>query len=99
MYCHRQPQSGRGFAEVYRCHRHRGPGNPGDPIPYNYKIPFYKYQHRIVLRNIGKIDPADIRDTIAVEGYQALAKALTSMTSEEVIAAIEAAGLRGGGGA
>lgn len=71
----------------------------GEPIPHDYEIPFYKYQQRIVLRNIGKIDPADIRDTIAVGGYQALAKALTSMTPDEVITAVEAAGLRGRGGA
>ena len=67
-------------------------------IPYDYEIPFYKHQQRIVLKNIGKIDPVDIRDTIAVGGYQALAKALTSMTPEEVLTAVEAAGLRGRGG-
>jgi NADH-quinone oxidoreductase subunit F len=71
----------------------------GEPIPYDHDIPFYKHQQRIVLRNIGKIDPVDIRDTIAVGGYQSLAKALTTMTPEEVIAAVEAAGLRGRGGA
>jgi len=71
----------------------------GERIPYDHEIPFYKYQKRIVLRNIGKIDPADIRDTIAAGGYQALAKALTSMTPDEVIAAVEEAGLRGRGGA
>uniref|UniRef100_A0A7C5ALW6 NADH-quinone oxidoreductase subunit NuoF n=1 Tax=Desulfobacca acetoxidans TaxID=60893 RepID=A0A7C5ALW6_9BACT len=71
----------------------------GEPIPHDYEIPFYKYQQRVVLRNIGKIDPLDIRDTIAVGGYQALAKALTAMSPEEVIAAVEAAGLRGRGGA
>ena len=70
----------------------------GEHIVHDYDIPFYKYQQRIVLRNIGKIDPADIRDTIAVGGYQALAKALTSMTPDEVIDAVEASGLRGRGG-
>jgi NADH-quinone oxidoreductase subunit F len=71
----------------------------GEPIHHDYEIPFYKYQQRIVLRNIGKIDPADIRDTIAVGGYQALSTALTSMTPDEVTAAVEASGLRGRGGA
>jgi NADH:ubiquinone oxidoreductase subunit F (NADH-binding) len=52
------------------------------------------------MRNIGKIDPVDIRDTIAVGGYQSLAKVLTGMTPDEVIDAVEASGLsgRGGGG-
>jgi len=71
----------------------------GEPIAHDHDIPFYKYQQRVVLRNIGKIDPADIRDTIAVGGYLALAKALTTMTPEEVMAAVEKAGLRGRGGA
>ena len=70
----------------------------GEPIPHDYEIPFYKYQQRIVLRNIGKIDPVDIRDSLAVGGYQGLAKALTSMTPDEVITAVEASGLRGRGG-
>src|SRR4030042_748280 len=65
----------------------------GEHIPYDHDIPFYKYQQRIVLRNIGKIDPVDIRDTIAVGGYQSLAKALTTMTPDEVITALEPAGL------
>ena len=51
-----------------------------------------------MLRNIGKIDPTDIRDTIAVGGYQSLAKVLTTMTPDEVIAMVEASGLRGRGG-
>ena len=70
----------------------------GKPVVYDKDIPFYKHQQRLVLRNIGKIDPIDIRDTIAVGGYQALAKALTTMTPEEIIATVEASGLRGRGG-
>ncbi|MGM0403631.1 MAG: NADH-ubiquinone oxidoreductase-F iron-sulfur binding region domain-containing protein [Thermodesulfobacteriota bacterium] len=62
-------------------------------------IPFYKLQHRLILKNIGKIDPTDIHDKIAVGGYQALAKALFTMTPEEVVAEIEKSGLRGRGGA
>ena len=70
----------------------------GETIVHDHEIPFYKYQHRIVMRHIGKIDPTDIRDTIAAGGYTALSKALT-MTPEEVVTAVEKSGLRGRGGA
>ena len=70
-----------------------------EPIPLEKEIPFYKYQQRVILRNIGKVDPTDIRDTIAIGGYQALAKALTTLSPEEVISVVEKSGLRGRGGA
>jgi NADP-reducing hydrogenase subunit HndC len=70
-----------------------------EPIPLETDIPFYKNQQRIVLRNIGKVDPTDLRDTIARGGYQALAKALITMTPEEVVREVEKSGLRGRGGA
>ncbi|HVN16843.1 MAG TPA: NADH-quinone oxidoreductase subunit F, partial [Anaerolineales bacterium] len=54
---------------------------------------------RIVLRNCGKIDPHNIEEYIAEDGYQALAKALTSMTPEQVIDEVMRSGLRGRGGA
>lgn len=54
---------------------------------------------RVVLRNCGKIDPENIEDYIAEDGYQALAKVLTEMTPEQVIEEILASGLRGRGGA
>jgi NADH:ubiquinone oxidoreductase subunit F (NADH-binding) len=57
----------------------------GEHIVHDHEIPFYKHQQRIVLKNIGKIDPTDIRDTIAVGGYEALGKALTTMSPDEVI--------------
>ncbi len=60
---------------------------------------FYKKQKRIVLRNCGVINPEDINEYIACDGYQALAKALTSMTPAEVIEEVKASGLRGRGGA
>ena len=44
------------------------------------ETPFYKKQLRIALRNCGVIDPENIKEYIAMDGYQALAKALTSMT-------------------
>jgi NADP-reducing hydrogenase subunit HndC len=71
----------------------------GERIANDHDIPFYKHQERIVLRNIGKIDPTDIRDTIIAGGYQALAKVLSTLSPEEVVAEVEASGLRGRGGA
>ena len=62
------------------------------------QIPFYKVQQRIVLAHNGVIDPTQITDYIAVGGYKALAKVLTSMTPEEIIREVELAGLRGRGG-
>ena len=63
------------------------------------EVDFYKKQHRIVLRNCGVIDPENIDEYIARDGYKALAKALTEMTPQEVIDEIKASGLRGRGGA
>ncbi len=54
---------------------------------------------RVVLRNCGKIDPNNIEDYIAEDGYQALGKVLTEMTPEQTIETVLASGLRGRGGA
>ncbi len=54
---------------------------------------------RVVLRNCGKIDPENIEDYIAEDGYMALAKVLTEMTPEQVIDHVMSSGLRGRGGA
>ena len=62
------------------------------------EIPFYKAQRRIVLGHSGLIDPTSIDEYIAVGGYAALAKALTTMSPEEVLAEVERSGLRGRGG-
>lgn len=62
-------------------------------------IEFYKKQRRIALRNCGVIDPENINEYIAFDGYRALAKALTEMTRDEVIDVILKSGLRGRGGA
>jgi NADH:ubiquinone oxidoreductase subunit F (NADH-binding)/(2Fe-2S) ferredoxin len=62
-------------------------------------IGFYQNQYRIALRNCGIIDPENINDYIAVNGYQALGECLTEKTREEVIDIVEASGLRGRGGA
>ncbi len=73
---------------------------PGEeaPIPNIRDIPFFKNQRLIALRNRGLIDPDVIDEYIARDGYKALAKALTSMTPEEVIEEVKASGLRGRGG-
>ncbi len=60
---------------------------------------FYRSQHRVALRNCGVINPENIDEYIAMDGYQALGKALTEMTPDEVIATVLASGLRGRGGA
>ena len=60
---------------------------------------FYAKQHRVALRNCGVIDPENIDEYIAVDGYQALGKVLTEMTPQEVIDVMLASGLRGRGGA
>ncbi len=59
---------------------------------------FYKKQKRIALRNCGVIDPENIEEYIAYDGYQALAKCLTEMTPEDVIKVVKDSGLRGRGG-
>ncbi|MBO5060065.1 MAG: NADH-quinone oxidoreductase subunit NuoF [Clostridia bacterium] len=59
---------------------------------------FYAKQMRVALRNCGVINPENIDEYIAVDGYQALGKVLTEMTPEEVIQIIKDSGLRGRGG-
>lgn len=59
---------------------------------------FYKKQKRVALRNCGLIDPEDISEYIALGGYEALGRALTKMTRDEVIEEVKNSGLRGRGG-
>ncbi len=68
------------------------------PVPALKDIPFFSKQKLVVLRNRGIIDPERIEDYIARDGYQALARALTAMTPEEIITEIKRSGLRGRGG-
>jgi len=68
-------------------------------IPGMKDIPFFKHQVLRVLRNKGLIDPEKIEEYIARDGYQAVAKALTAMTPEEIIKSVKDSGLRGRGGA
>ncbi|MBO4326399.1 MAG: NADH-quinone oxidoreductase subunit NuoF [Clostridia bacterium] len=60
---------------------------------------FFKKQLRIALRNCGKINPENIDEYIAVDGYEALGRVITTMTPEEVIDIMLKSGLRGRGGA
>ena len=62
-------------------------------------MPFFARQRRTVLANAGLIDPDRIEDYIARGGYRAVAKALLTMTPEQVVAEVTASGLRGRGGA
>lgn len=62
------------------------------------ETPFYKKQLRIALRNCGVINPEVIEEYIAMDGYAALAKAVTEMTPQQVIDEIKESGLRGRGG-
>ena len=59
---------------------------------------FYKKQHRVALRNCGLIDPENIDEYIAYDGYQALAKVLNEYTPAQVVDIIKKSGLRGRGG-
>lgn len=84
-------------------------GNPVDDFLYHDPetnrliskqddIPFYKKQLRIALRNCGLIDPENINEYIAVDGYQALGTILKQWTQDDVINEIKKSGLRGRGG-
>ncbi len=59
---------------------------------------FYAKQERVALRNCGVIDPENIDEYIAYDGYQALAKCLTEYTPEQVVQIVKDSGLRGRGG-
>ena len=59
---------------------------------------FYKTQKRVALRNCGLINPENIEEYIAMDGYAALGKVLTEMTPQDVIQVIKDSGLRGRGG-
>lgn len=62
------------------------------------EVDFYKKQQRVALRNCGVIDPENIEEYIAFDGYKALAKCLTELTPEEVVDIVKRSGLRGRGG-
>jgi NADH-quinone oxidoreductase subunit F len=74
-------------------------GHDYDQIPSWNSVPFFKGQKKMVLRNCGIVNPAEIEEYIAVGGYQALCKVLSEGRPESVIEQIKAARLRGRGGA
>jgi NADH-quinone oxidoreductase subunit F len=74
-----------------------GSGYP--QVPTWDQVPFFAGQQKIVLRNCGLINPEDIDEYLAVGGYQSLHRALQTLTPEQVVAEVSAAGLRGRGGA
>jgi len=74
-------------------------GGKSVEVPTLKDIEFYKPQLRVALRNCGVINPEDVEEYIAMDGYAALGKVLTEMTPEQVIDEITKSGLRGRGGA
>lgn len=62
-------------------------------------IDFFKLQKKIALRNCGIINPLEIEEYIAADGYMALGKVLTEMTPQQVVEEVKKSGLRGRGGA
>ncbi len=70
----------------------------GNVITKEHDIPFYKYQNRAVFGSNQSIDPKNIEDYLAIDGYQALATCLSSLSPEEVLETVKKANLRGRGG-
>ncbi len=69
-----------------------------DDVKSLQETDFYKKQHRVALRNCGVIDPENIEEYIAYDGYMALAKCLKEYTPQQVIQIVSDSGLRGRGG-
>jgi NADP-reducing hydrogenase subunit HndC len=61
-------------------------------------IPFYQLQQKIILKNVGLLDPLDVNDALQAGAYRSLAQALTRMSPKEVIETVTKSGLRGRGG-
>ena len=74
------------------------PSEKMESVKHYNELPFYAKQNRIALRNCGYINPDNIEEYIARDGYQALAKVLLEMTPDDVISEIKTSGLRGRGG-
>ncbi|MCK5192749.1 MAG: NADH-quinone oxidoreductase subunit F, partial [Desulfobulbaceae bacterium] len=70
----------------------------GESIQCEQDLPFYKEQRKEISKNCGKIDPTDIKDYIANNGYAALCRILTCVSAKEVVDTVVASGLRGRGG-
>jgi len=70
----------------------------GEKTHFEGDVPFYKRQRRLIFGSNGLIDPTDIKDYFAIDGYSAVSKVLFEMQPEEAIAEIRKSGLRGRGG-
>lgn len=70
----------------------------GKRIQNHHDMAFYEKQHRVAVRKCGLIDPENIREYIAYDGYKALAQVLTKWTRDDVVQCIKDSGLRGRGG-
>jgi len=86
-----------GRGEVVERLLYLDPSN-GRRIELEEEVPYYAKQLRLVLGDNSKIDPTDIRDYVALDGYQALRRALESMKPQAVIDVVTRSGLRGRGG-
>ncbi len=78
---------------------YRDPSDRTSRIAHYEDIPFYRHQTRVAMRNIGRVDPADIRDAIAHGAYAGLVRAIFDLGPDEVVDEIERSDLRGRGGA
>ncbi len=83
--------------EVFEERVYKDP-RTGAPAVHMNEVPFYKHQTRLLIGDNPKIDPMKIEDYIAVGGYAALTKALSTMTPDQVLAEVKKANLRGRGG-
>ncbi|MCP4546880.1 MAG: NADH-quinone oxidoreductase subunit F [bacterium] len=70
----------------------------GELIAHEQQIPFYGEQTRRIFGQNGYIDPVNLTDYLAIDGYAAMSKALLDMKPDEVIEEVVASGLRGRGG-
>lgn len=75
------------------------PRKGGGQVQRYTDIPYYALQTKIALRNVGVVDPLSLDDYLAEGGFEALVKALTKMTPENILDEVEDSGLRGRGGA
>lgn len=104
FYCHVKPEDAVEIVDEHLLKGrmverllYRDVHNPKPEAFFN-DIGFYKKQHRVALEHCGAIDAENIEEYIGVDGYQALAKALTTMTPAQVIHTLKQSGLRGRGG-
>ncbi len=105
LYCRVQPedvadlvQSHVVAGQVYQPLLYQVPATGAKPASY-HEVPFFAQQQIEVLANCGHLDPDDIEEYIAKDGYQGLTKALQELTPTQTIEEIKQAGLRGRGGA